>query len=196
MKQILFCCFVFFSLKSLAAGFEREIDQKLYDASFQGNIKEIQTLLSKGANPNAQSAVGGMTPLMGAASGATDIEVLKILVEGGADIHKKDENGQSVINSIGPGGLGFVKYFIGLGADPNSQGVMANGQNKGLKMMSPLHFAVAEGNDEMVSFLLKAKANPNLTMGKSNLKPIDLAKKRALGKIVKTLEDAAASRSP
>lgn len=192
-KLIIFLCFVA-SFKILAAGFEREIDQRLYDASFQGNVTEVKALLLKGASANAQSSVGGMTPLMGAASGTTNIEVLKILVKGGADIHQKEENGQTVINNIGVGGLPFLKYFIELGANPNEQGIRSSGKNKGLKMMSPLHFAVAEGNEEMVKYLLEKKANPNLTMGKAHLKPIDLAKKMGHSKIVKILEAASLKR--
>ncbi len=192
MKKTIFLTLLlnFYVTNLYSQGFERSIDQLLYDASFEGNLASIKSLLTKGANPNAKSSVGGGTILKGAAAGTKNIEVLETLVKAGAKANEKDENGTTALSSIGDGGLPYFKFFIEHGCDVNEQGIRANGKYKGIKMMSPLHFAASTGDKELVLYLLSKGAKTDSTFGPKNLSAEDLAKKKNHVDIVKIIQNA------
>ena len=83
----------------------------LHQAANEVNHRDVQLLLARGANPNIpgkkagddQEEPYGMTPLMAAASSATRknathrTEIVKRLLDAGADVHAKDSAGNGVI---------------------------------------------------------------------------------------------------
>ncbi len=94
----------------------------LHKAADEANLADVQLLLAHGANPNTpgkkakddQDAPYGMTPLMAAANSATEeaenavnrTEIVKRLLEAGADVHAKDSAGNGVIYYAVCGGRG------------------------------------------------------------------------------------------
>ena len=93
----------------------------LHRAADEVNLTDVKLLLAHGANPNApgkkvkddQKEPYGMTPLMAAANSARGeenathrTEIVKRLLDAGADVHAKDSAGNGVIYYAACGGLG------------------------------------------------------------------------------------------
>ena len=71
---------------------ERKIDAIFFTAVTQGNIAIVKDQLSKGIDVNQKK--NGVTPLMIAASN-DDVDMIKILLEKGADTKARDSNGRT-----------------------------------------------------------------------------------------------------
>ncbi len=97
----------------------------LHRAADEVNLTDVQLLLAHGANPNApgkktkddQKEPYGMTPLMAAANSAMSTkdavnrtEIVKRLLEAGADVHAKDSAGNGVIYYAVCGGTREITY--------------------------------------------------------------------------------------
>jgi ankyrin repeat protein len=63
----------------------------LYDAVQSGTAVDVRQLLAAGADPNEVEEAGDVTPLMAAASRG-DLEIVKALVEAGADVNALAED--------------------------------------------------------------------------------------------------------
>ena len=101
----------------------------LHQAANEVNLRDVKLLLAHGANPNApgkkvkddQKALYGMTPLMAAANSATRgaenathrTEIVKRLLDAGADVHAKDSAGNGVIYYAACGGIEEHCYMGG-----------------------------------------------------------------------------------
>src|SRR5262249_4715813 len=112
----------------------------LHFAAQAGDVKLIQELLAKGANPNAKTAkaapagggasaffrqVGEQTPLMMAAK-ANHVEAMRALVAGGADPKLKGQDeGTLLMAAAGSGHIEAVKYAFEL--DPEVEAVNDQG---------------------------------------------------------------------
>jgi ankyrin repeat protein len=69
----------------------------LIRASAQGDLKEVNVLLGKGADPNVQSSQQGVSALMCAAYFG-HLEIVKALVAKGARLDMKDRNGGGAVD--------------------------------------------------------------------------------------------------
>lgn len=71
---------------------------RLYEASLQGCLSEIKSLLKKGANPNFKH-INDWTPLHAAASAHMfQREAVKLLIQKGANINEQDEFGNTALH--------------------------------------------------------------------------------------------------
>ena len=106
-----------FVLTLIDAGAKADVNTSLFlhQAASRVNLPDVQQLLAHGANPNAKGN-DQMTPLMAAANSATReaekaahrTEIVKRLLDAGADIHAKDSAGKGVIYYTACGGCGDV----------------------------------------------------------------------------------------
>ncbi|KAL3269583.1 hypothetical protein HHI36_008647 [Cryptolaemus montrouzieri] len=119
----------------------------LWCASVSGKIKVVEILLKCGANINAVSDTGS-TPVRSACF-MTHFEVVKYLVEHGADINQPNYNGGTcLINSVQSSPL--CEFLLKNGADVNACDI----QNK-----TALHYAIQEHRLETTKLLLTNGAN-------------------------------------
>ena len=124
-------------------------------ASYSGNIPLAKFSIENGANVNANQYdyFGYKETALEVALKKENWEMLKYLVEHGADIEVNDNFGWSPLTSASLNGkFEVVKYLVELGADVNAE------NNSG---WSPLISATYYGNLEIVKYLIKNGADIN-----------------------------------
>lgn len=104
-------------------------DTPLRRAIKDGDLKSVDVLLKKGANPNEPRvslpgyyavAREGETPLI-LASGLGQVEILKALLDGGADVNGEDAYGATALNAaIENGRADAVKFLLDRGVNINT----------------------------------------------------------------------------
>jgi len=119
------------------------------------NLEIAKVLIESGANVNLSgrgNEGANMTALHGASAGST-IEMVKLLIENGADIHKRGVNNFTALHFATLGGnVEIVQCLLDNGADVNA---------KALAGMTPLHTVAIRGTPEMVKLLVSRGANIN-----------------------------------
>ncbi len=119
-----------------------------------------------------------------------DIDLLMLLIEGGADIYEFDDEGVSVFDmSITYNNIEIVKYIIEKGIDVNS----TNRRSK----FTPLMAAASYGRAEIVTMLLEHGANKEISDDRG-FSAIDFARKmnkKSVLKILKFDEDSPANKT-
>ena len=147
----------------------------LHLAAEGGEVKIIQLLLVAGANPNAENK-RGRTPLSFAAE-SDSLEAVKILLAA-----KADPNGGKfdapLFCTIWRGNTNMVELLLRAGANPNLPGnVDRQIQGRGFVSpqggtLVPLRFAILQNEPEVVSLLLRFKADPNANDGWGSRQPL------------------------
>ncbi len=123
------------------------LQQALYRACAQGGPIEVREALAYGADVNApRFGPGGLTPLMFAAAENEDPEVLKILLEAGADVHARTATGETALMFAARYGSSpaALEPLLAAGADPNAQNIAQNTALHLAAGWNDLHPAVAE----------------------------------------------------
>jgi ankyrin repeat protein len=88
---------------------------------------KVKLLLAAGADANAKSTNLQRTPLLVAASYPGSREVLRLLLEHGADIHAKDRAGMHAIGRAAVSAdVDVVRFLVEHGCDPNEPGYGSN----------------------------------------------------------------------
>lgn len=142
---------------------ERDDEENLTTYSMEGNVEEVQNLLNKGVNPNANSyetsiRVGTIdiatTPLCVAAENGTK-DVVKLLLDAGAEPNIADGYGDTPLYSATKKNhTDVVKLLLNAGVEPNVADKYGD---------TPLKLAVHNGCKMLVKLLLDRGAEPNIT---------------------------------
>ncbi|HUU19571.1 MAG TPA: ankyrin repeat domain-containing protein [Sedimentisphaerales bacterium] len=123
---------------------EQEQAKTLHDAARDGDIDQVQLLLSKGANVNEKNRMG-WTPLHTAIRNRR-LAIIEPLIAKGADINAADNRGQTpLLAAVYISQKDAVELLIAKGADVN---LMGGGDNA-------LSLAKKRNNKEIVDLLLK-----------------------------------------
>jgi ankyrin repeat protein len=153
------------------------IDQELIVAADANNLLEIQRLLSVGADVNVRDTANGVTPLI-VASCAGHVQVVKELVEHGAEIEAKTIDGYTALHfACAQGHPAVVKELRDHGANIEAK------ENHG---STPLHWACSKGDLAIVKVLVIGGANI-LTANNDGHLPIDHAVSRGNSAVAKYL---------
>ena len=87
------------------------------------DLAKVKTLLEHGADVNAKSKNRQRTPLLVAASYPGSVEVLKLLLGKGADLHAKDSLGMHALGrAVVSADVSVVQFLVESGIDPNEEG--------------------------------------------------------------------------
>ncbi len=154
---------------------DREGHTALFAAAVAGNLQVLERVLALSPNLDLGD-VHGATALFYSATGGT--EVLKRLIQRGADVNLQDQKGRSplivavLMNHIDAAGL-----LLAAGADVNHQ------DRHGA---TALFYAADAGFSELVDLLLKRGANPALA-NDSGTTPMQIAAARSFSKIAHLL---------
>jgi ankyrin repeat protein len=126
------------------------IDQELLEATGENNLPEVRRLLSIGADVNAKDNWHDRTPLHVACEKG-HVQVVKELVEHGADVDVKDKDGSSPLHwACAKGHLAVVNELLSRGANIEVEDIDGN---------TPLHLACANCHVAVVNELLSRGAN-------------------------------------
>ena len=124
------------------------------------DVLEVTRCLQAGADPNARDRLG-LTPLRNAVmhggmfygtNAAGNGEVVKALIEAGADPQTKTADGTLLHYAALFENTGAVKALLQIGLDPNAKALLGD---------TPLHRAAGSGNGEIVRALIEARADVN-----------------------------------
>ena len=163
----------------LRLSYSGELENRLYDAAYAGDLKQIKELIAKGASVTSPNAMGGIALHAAAVTG--HIEILNALLDAGADPHSLDVSGANSLN-LGAGYLEVVKVMLQRGADINNQSVI-----QGKKVLTALMAAASDGNLEVTKFLLSKGADPKIKTW-SGKTALDLAIKKNHTLVVEELK--------
>lgn len=183
-----------------------------------GNASDVQQELDAGANPNALYGEGIVTPLIKASTSGS-VDVVKILLNAGADVNLENMQGNTALHSAARfGHADIVSVLIESGADNSSENslgwtplmrasrygqaecvqILINaGSNKGHqdKMgWTSLHHAVRYEHLTVVKLLLEKDANTEIESYEYKSTPMSLAAMSGSGVIIQTLIDAGANK--
>lgn len=121
-------------------------DQKLIQAIMDKDSKKVQENLAKGANPNAQDKY---TTALGFAASFVNKEIIKMLIEAGADIDREDPTMSTPLRvAISLAKIENVKVLVDHGAKSLGSGLLD---------MSPLQYA--KDNLKLVNEVLAGIGN-------------------------------------
>lgn len=146
LLAVLGACGMLFAHSAMALS--KQDSNLIYQANF-GSSAKVAALLKAGANPNATG--DDKWPALSLAVLRSDDEslpIIKLLVEGGADINIRDANGETpLMNAITVNNAEMVRYMLENGSDFNA--TSAGGRNV-------LSFAMHYGNDEISGMVKEA----------------------------------------
>ena len=130
------------------------LDQQMVEAAFVCDLMRVQTLLARGADPNARDE-DERTPLFSAVLGGS-VALLGLLLESKADVNARDSHGMTALHIAAEEVLpAAASLLIARGADVNLQDNDGN---------TPLARAVqsARGRYEVVRVLVDAGAKDDV----------------------------------
>lgn len=150
-------------LLSLGANPEQPDGQKatpLATAARFGQTDAARLLLARGADPDRPTPLG-LRPLLLACGKRGNLELVRLLVEHGANPHLADNNGWTPLAmAVKSGRTQTTAYLLALGASPDGAPEAD---------YSPLHWAAAENRENDARLLLAAGANPALPGARGEL---------------------------
>ena len=152
--------------------------QEIIAAATEGNLEKVAGLISNDSQVVNIKDSNGRTPLHWAARGV-HFEVVKYLVENGAEINARDNNNITPIFSItSRNHAEALKYLIDRGADIN----VVDNQKAG-----PLHYAAEGGLNEMIKILIDNNAELELENSRGRTPLIVAARENASLETIKIL---------
>jgi ankyrin repeat protein len=177
--------FLFLSILSLGDSiFAQSSDETtINEAVKDGNIERVRVLSKIKTNLNSED-IRLMTPLL-IACNDNSVEIVKILLESGADINRKHrENGRTaLIYASANGYVDLIRILI------TKSGILLNAKDRDGK--TALMHSVFNARKEAVSLLIEAGANVN-SRSNSEDSALSLAVKSGRPEIVAILKQAGA----
>ncbi|MEO6908789.1 MAG: ankyrin repeat domain-containing protein [Abditibacteriaceae bacterium] len=136
-----------------AKNFDATLDVQLIAAVKAKDARKVGDLLARNANPNAHENDATGTTALGVAAPLGNLEIVKMLVEAGADVENGNVPGQSpLVLAASENQDEVISYLLQRGAKPDS--------NK-FQGLTALMVAASMGNSKTTRMLLDAGADVN-----------------------------------
>lgn len=133
---------------------EEEAKELLFEGVSENNFNKVKKGLSILKNPNIIDDIGDAPLHLYLTSKHKNIEIIKYLIEFGADVNILNEDGDTPLHYASmEGHLEIVKYLIESGADVN---ILDKERD------TPLHYASDNGNLDTVKYLIQHGAKINI----------------------------------
>jgi len=133
--------------------FEKSYIKSLPFAIKSGKVESVRKAIKSGADVNGKFPNGHS--VLVAATSLYDLDIIKLLVESGADVNAIDSLGFVALHISSSIHLEITKYLIGAGADVNIQNNNGSG-------WTPLHYAAYWNEIRMMRLLIEAGADWNI----------------------------------
>ncbi|MDR1385312.1 MAG: ankyrin repeat domain-containing protein [Planctomycetaceae bacterium] len=167
---------------------DTSIQEKFWQAVAKGSLDDVKTLIEQGADTKTPYKNDGWTPLPPpskiiipenhwtplyfAAAHNSNVDVLKYLVEKGANVNIKTDSGETPLHVAAStnSNVDVLKYLIEKGADVNAKDMMG---------WTPLHFAAAHNsNVDILKYLVEKGADINAKNKYNDETPLTWAVRR------------------
>ena len=132
------------------------VAEPIHEAATSGDVEAVRRLLDEGTPVDQFDTTdnyGRPTTALYRATMAGRVEVVKVLLNAGADPTLRADDSRSVLNPLQVaakfGRADILQMFLDQGADPNAPG----------KEATPLHLALKTQKDDIVRLLLEAGAS-------------------------------------
>ncbi len=133
----------------------------LHKAVEKDDIAAVKTLLANGANANAATTLGHVTPLALAANDG-DAAIIQILLDAHAEVDTANADGATpLMLAAASGSVDAIKVLLDHGAAINAK--------EPLRGETPLFFAAGSNRAAAIRFLISRGADPALTSTVVNL---------------------------
>lgn len=127
-------------------------EETIWSAAGAGDLAAVTRAIAGGADVNAVDDENGRTPLMYAAESGK-VEVVKILIDAGAEVSKASRRGGTPLGMAAQAGrVEVMRYLVSRGADPNAAVPPA---------MVPLAYAASAGKIDAMRALIELGADVN-----------------------------------
>ncbi len=121
-------------------------DIPILDAVSEGNIDVVRMYFADGLDLNLKYEEWNSTTLLHRAVAADQEEIVKLLIDKGADINAKDINSNTPLSLTGiHGNVSVADLLVSAGADLN---------HKGFGGWTPLHMAAFKGHINLVNYFV------------------------------------------
>ncbi|CAL4063982.1 unnamed protein product [Meganyctiphanes norvegica] len=159
----------------------------LVTAVKHGDVNKTQEALSEGADPNTCIAESiWKSPMLLVAVYKGHLELVKLLLENGADLHRQDQLGRQAVHEAATCGRLEILQLL------HERGAIINAINK--LSETPLHKAAFMNREDIVHWLLEHGASPTMTNSKG-LTPADEAHRYGYNELAFMLKQAEGYKS-
>eukprot|EP00298_Acanthocystis_sp_HF-20_P001066 c11455_g1_i1.p1 GENE.c11455_g1_i1~~c11455_g1_i1.p1 ORF type:complete len:575 (-),score=157.01 c11455_g1_i1:14-1738(-) len=132
----------------------QEMDLRLWEAARDGKLDQIVSLIDGGANVNFHNSQSGNWTSLHFAANNNHLEIVKVLIARGADVHARHQYGSTpLVFAANNGHLEVVQELLRAKSDADVQNSFGN---------TPLMSAVKTGKLEVVKELVKYGCNLEL----------------------------------
>ena len=165
--------------------YRNELNRRMLDAAWMGEVEVVQDLLSLGVDVDARDSEHDETALM-LASRKNHTQIAEYLINSGANVHATDRFGKSALSYASRAGANdIIRILINHGSAVDATDDDGN---------SSLFHAITGGHNDTTLLLINSGANVN-RINLARERPLDVAESDGAEPVIDILKQHGAIRS-